>query len=544
MNWKERKKLSTKLKNIIHVIVCVAITLGIVAFVSDQWKAVEDNWFVMYLRPIWLILGLIIEVIVIFLYVASVWYYRRTKKILVKDMISNPVNAPIWELLREAKKETQTRKKYQAAPSSEERHLAHGIIFGIQPDDKLYISPEDEPYHILVVGGTRSGKTSAILIPTLRVWQHTAFVIDISGDISCMIYRDDKVILDIMGGEQYYNIFCYADAAKNRTELWTQLELLANCLMPSERSSDTEKFFREEGRRLLLASLVYLYDKGMDFCSFCREFVHFDAQSLISDILADTNADPRVLSIIQSMQGTNAKNVQGCKQNADSCVEKFAFDEHIRKSIHRGADAITPKILEDKSLFVNIPQYLLDVYSPLLSIISQQVMHYFKMREVTPETKTCLMCLDEFPQLGMIPDVNNALMTLAKKKVRLMLCVQTDASLNRIYGNDTRIEILTNCGYKCILNALDAETQETYSRLIGERNVERRSVTTGNGNPSYNYSLQRERIVEPAELAYLQNHLILLTPTGYIRLTKNFYFKENAHYVPEMVPFDEGKYAK
>ena len=536
--------MNTRTKNIIHLIACIALTLINAHIIFNQYERVANDWFVMYLRPIWLILGLIIEVIVIFLYVASVWYYRRTKKILVKDMISNPVNAPIWELLREAKKETQTRKKYQAAPSSEERHLAHGIIFGIQPDDKLYISPEDEPYHVLVIGGTRSGKTSAVLIPTLRVWQHTAFVIDISGDISCMIYRNDKVILDIMGGERYYNLFCYADAAKTRTELWEQMEILANCLMPDEKSNDTEQFFRNEGRRLLLAALIYLYDKGADFCQFCRQFISIDAQALISDILEDSSADPRVLAIMQSMQGTNSKNVQGCKQNADSCIEKFAFDEHIRKSIHRGADAITPEILEDKSLFVNIPQYLLDVYSPLLSIISQQVMHYFKMREVTPETKTCLMCLDEFPQLGMIPDINNALMTLAKKKVRLMLCVQSDASLNRVYGSDVKTEILTNCAYKCILNALDAETQETYSRLIGERNVERRSVTAGNGNPSYTYSLQRERIVEPAELAYLQNHLILLTPTGYIRLTKNFYFKENPRYMPEMVPFDEGKYAK
>lgn len=536
--------MNTKFKNLIHFIICVSITLSIVYVVFYQYEKVADDWFAVYLRPIWLILGVIIEALVIFLYVASVWYYRRTKKILVKDMISNPVNAPIWELLREAKKETQTRKKYQAAPSSEERNLAHGIIFGIQPDDKLYISPEEEPYHILVVGGTRSGKTSAILIPTLRVWQHTAFVIDISGDISCMIYRDDKVILDIMGGEQYYNIFCYADAAKTRTELWAQLEILANCLMPDEKSNDTEQFFRNEGRRLLLAALIYLYDKGADFCQFCRQFISIDAQALISDILEDSSADPRVLAILQSMQGTNSKNVQGCKQNADSCIEKFAFDENIRKCIHRGPDALMPEILENKSLFINVPQYLLDVYAPLLSIITQQVMHYFKVRTITPETKTCLMCLDEFPQLGMIPNINNALMTLAKKEVRLMLCVQSDASLNRIYGNDTRIEMLTNCGYKCILNATDAETQETYSRLIGERNVEHCSVTTGNGNPSYNYSLQRERIVEPAELAYLQNHLILLTPTGYIRLTKNFYFKENAHYVPEMVPFDEGKYAK
>lgn len=536
--------MNTKRKNLIHLAACTAITLMIAYVIFNQYERVANDWFTAYLRPLWLILGIIIEAIVVSLYIVSVWYYRRTKHFFIKDVISNPINATIWELIRDARKKPQTRHKYEAAPSSEERNLAHGIIFGVQPDDRLYISPEEEPYHVLVIGGTRSGKTSAVLIPTLRVWQHTAFVIDISGDISCMIYRNDKVILDIMGGECYYNIFCYADAAKSRTELWAQLEILANCLMPSEKSSDTEKFFREEGRRLLLASLVYLYDKGVDFCQFCREFVHFDAQSLISDILADTNADPRVLSIMQSMQGTNAKNVQGCKQNADSCVEKFAYDEHIRKSIHRGADAITPEILENKSLFISVPQYMLDVYAPLLSAISQQVMHYFKMREITPQTKTCLMCLDEFPQLGMIPDVNNALMTLAKKKVRLLLCVQTDASLNRIYGNDTRIEILANCGYKCILNALDPETQENYSRLIGERNVERRSVTAGNGNPSYTYSLQRERIVEPAELAYLQNHLILLTPTGYIRLTKYFYFQENPHYVPEMVLFDESRYAK
>lgn len=508
-----------------------------------------DGIFAAYTRPALLLIGLMLILLILSFYILFVWYHRQTKRFLIKDLISSPVNATILDLLCDAKSESNLiKRKYEADPSPVERSNAHGIIFGIQPDDKLYISPETEPYHTLVIGGTRSGKTSAILIPTLRVWRHTAFVIDISGDISSTIYRSDKVTLDILSNDSdaaYYNIFCYADSAKSdRTELWGQMEILANCLMPAEKASETEQFFRNEGRRLLLASLIYLYDKGADFCQFCREFVKTDAQSLIADILADTNADPRVLAIMQSMQGTNTKNVQGCKQNADSCIEKFAFDSRMRKCIHRGANAIAPEILESKSLFINIPQHLLEIYAPILSIIAQQVLHYFKTREVTPETKTCLMCLDEFPQLGMIPDINNALMTLAKKKVRLMLFVQSDASLNRIYGNDTRIEILTNCAYKCILNALDPETQENYSRLIGEHNVEHRSVSTGSNNPSYNYSLQKERIVEPAELAYLQNHLILLTPTGYIRLTKYFYFQENPHYVPEMLPPDTGRYAK
>ena len=533
--------MNTK-KNLKHIVVCAILTLIIFTFTFYEWWKVGNTWFASYLRFIWIFVGIFVEVLVILLYLVSVWYYRRTKKNFLKDMIGSPLS--VIELIQNAKtKELQVKQKYKVAPSGEDKSDAHGIVFGVQPDGRLYISSEQEPYHVLTIGGTRSGKTSAILIPTLRVWRDTAFVIDISGDISSKVFRQDKVVFDIVSGERYYNVFCYADMATNRTDLWTQMEILATCLMPPEKAGDTERFFRDEGRRLLLASLVYLYDKGADFCQICRKFVSIDAQSLISDVLEDDSADPRVMAIMQSMQGTNAKNIQGCKQNADACIEKYAFDEKIRKHIHRGANAIVPEILENKSLFVNIPHALLDVYAPLLSIISQQVMYYFKIRQVTPQTKTCLMCLDEFPQLGMIPDINNALMMLAKRKVRLMLFVQSDASLDRIYGNDVRIEILTNCAYKCILNALDAETQETYSRLIGEQNIEHRSVTVGNGNPSYSYSLQRERIVEPAELAYLQDHLILLTPTGYIRLAKNFYFKD-VQYMPEEKQVDIGKYAR
>ena len=151
--------------------------------------------------------------------------------------------------------------------------------------------------------------------------------------------------------------------------------------------------------------------------------------------------------------------------------------------------------------------------------------------------------MDEFPQLGMIPDINNCLMTLAKKKVRLMLFVQSDASLNRIYGSDTRVEMLTNCGYKCILNATDPETQETYSRLIGEHHVEHRSVSVGDST-SYNYSLQQERIVEPAAFAYLKDHLYLLTPFGYMKLTKKYYFKDISRYIPDEEINDSGRFAR
>ena len=70
------------------------------------------------------------------------------------------------DLLLNARKMPQKGyKKYQVQQSDIKympKEQAHGIIFGIQPNNQLFVSPEDEPYHTMVIGGTRSGKTSAI----------------------------------------------------------------------------------------------------------------------------------------------------------------------------------------------------------------------------------------------------------------------------------------------------------------------------------------------------------------------------------------------
>ena len=59
---------------------------------------------------------------------------------------------------------------------------ARGILFGKKLSLLAY-SPEQDEGHILVMGPSGTGKTSALLIPTLRSWQGTALVVDISGDI-------------------------------------------------------------------------------------------------------------------------------------------------------------------------------------------------------------------------------------------------------------------------------------------------------------------------------------------------------------------------
>jgi polynucleotide 5'-kinase involved in rRNA processing len=53
--------------------------------------------------------------------------------------------------------------------------LPHGVIFGRR--GKTFVGRgEENDGHILVVGGSGSGKSSCIAIPTLRAWRERAFV--------------------------------------------------------------------------------------------------------------------------------------------------------------------------------------------------------------------------------------------------------------------------------------------------------------------------------------------------------------------------------
>jgi len=83
------------------------------------------------------------------------------------------------------------------------------------------------------------------------------------------------------------------------------------------------------------------------------------------------------------------------------------------------------------------------------------------------ETKPLLLLLDEFPLLGRMDVITEAMTTLRSKKVTLYLVIQSIAQLDAVYGSDIRKILVDNCQYKAILQVTEPETQEYLSRMIG-----------------------------------------------------------------------------
>ena len=155
---------------------------------------------------------------------------------------------------------------------------AHGIILGKVTKNLLYISPEQSEGHIVVFGPSGTGKTSALLIPTLRSWEGTALVVDISGDIAANVHVANKIVYDPTSEDcTPYDVFASINAVDDDTERQERLEQLAYLLLP-DKANDSEAgvFFCKNGRKMITAALICYYGMGWEFIKICEHFLSND----------------------------------------------------------------------------------------------------------------------------------------------------------------------------------------------------------------------------------------------------------------------------
>lgn len=410
------------------------------------------------------------------------------------------------------------------------RKQASGVIFGLENRNAVVYSPCDDEGHIAVFGGSGLGKTSALLIPTLRSWKGTSFTVDISGDICKNVDMPNKLVYEPSASETTsYNIFYPIDQFEDEDDQNEALERLAFMFMPDDdKMSDTSKFFNTEGRKILTASLIAFYHQGMDFIPICEKIVGNSWQDLFNDI--DATGYDKAIQYINSFAGASEQNTAGCKQCCDSILKLFATNERVKKSIHRPRYerelCFTPEVLESHNVFVIIEDARLELYSPLLHIITAQSLDYFSNRSNDAET-TILFCLDEFASFGRL-EITAALRKLRKKHIRIMMLTQSIPDIDLIYGKAERASMMNNYRFKVLLSADDPDTQEYFAKMIGYEDTKRNSVSKSRSAFTYTESEAKEWIIEPAKLAKLDvedSSLILLCGGSYRRIKKNYYYK-------------------
>lgn len=431
---------------------------------------------------------------------------------------------------------------------------ARGIIFG-KKGNKLCYSPIDSEGCCLVTAGTGMGKTSSVGIPTLRAWSKpedfetkksskknktkggNAFVIDISGDIcrNCpdmpmkLIYEPED------SSTMPYNIFGVIDRIEIISDKEEALEQLAFLLKPElANASANSKFFDDNGRKIIAASLIAFYSQGMDFIPICEKVLSLSYIDLFKEI--DKTENRTAMMLISSFVGASEQNTAGCKQSCDDALKLFATNAKIKSSIRRpniNEDCIEPRFIEDHNIFIIIDDPKLELYAPVLSIITAQLMQYISNRRVNENSKQILLFLDEYASLRIAADgtggILPALRKFRKRKCRIMIMTQSIADLNILYSQEITKAILSNLRFKVLLGGLaDTDSQKYFAEMIGYKIGTRHSSSKNAQNETHTKSEDREYIIEPADLDRQGKDVaILIHPDncGWIKLRKNYYFK-------------------
>lgn len=406
----------------------------------------------------------------------------------------------------------------------------HGVVFG-KESNRYYVKSEKEKGSVLVIGGSRSGKTSGIAIPTLKSWKGNFFAIDIKGELYDTTAKDRgdyiKKFNPCEYGNSGYNPYFSLKTARNLVQAVQQISL---AIIPPTNDSN-QAFWISNAQDFLTGAILYYYEFESNFSETMIALKQKPAKETVAFIMASDNEKAK--GFMSQFVGMDDKTLGGIFAEVSKNINIFATDDDLINALDGKGECITPQDLESGyDLYFCIEENLIDQWRPLMTLICNQFFKFFETRTLNSDGsstgKPLLFLLDEFPRLGRIESVMGALSTLAGRDVHLMPIIQSKSQLNAIYGKDNANIITDNCSYKAILKATEPETQKWCAELVGKYDKEKLSsnynadmIGMGKGTGQGRTTEQRY-IIEPSDFGYLAENgkLVVLAPSGYKMLEK------------------------
>jgi type IV secretion system protein VirD4 len=412
------------------------------------------------------------------------------------------------------------------------RHKPQGFIFGKK--GFFYVGKdENDDGHVLVLGGSGSGKTTSIAIPSLISWRARAFVVDIKGELYQKTRQQRPSILAFNPLDKTscgYNPYYLLRGSRNLAGDARQIALSLIVKSPDVR----EPFWTDGAQNLFTGAILHYYLLGYTFIKTIETIQDTSPQDLVKAIHSGKSTEAR--RFVGPFVALDIKTLYGVYAELCNRIMIFATDPVLRKCLSKER-FIKPTDLEyGYDVYLLLPEDKLEQWQGLVTLIVNQFLKHFERRGEDANVPI-LFLLDEFPRLGKVEAVKG-LATLRSKSVHICLIVQSLAQLDVIYGAGYRQVIADNCGFKAILNATDATTQEYFSRLVGTQRKAKTTTSTSFKedtekiqSTSISETTEEKRLIKPEEFATLQD-IVLLTPYGYSRIKKTSCYRTRAFKIP------------
>ncbi len=400
----------------------------------------------------------------------------------------------------------------------------------------------------LVVGINGSGKSYILAKSIIETWHAPFVVLDFKGELSQhygYLLRKGRVkrkyiVFDPTHGDIPYDPF--DKLKKDEVHLRENVCEISYAIIPKPLNNPDE-YWIDIARDFLSAVIVYCYSIELDFIETIIIAVNTPVSEMCSKIMHSDNVLAKML--ISETAGLKSEHQAMIGTEMKRHLTVFATDPDIQNALSNDQnkksfsweDIVTAD--DAPNVFLRLSQDRLEQWDGMIRLMLTQLIRTLERRpdKQSPQgrrTNPILLLLDEFPLLGKMDAITNALTTLRSKKVTFCLMIQSIAQLDAVYGSNIRKIIVDNCQYKVMLNITEPDSQEYFSRLIGTVPIGRRSISQSYV-PATEYitcgqQIQefREPLILPHEFA-TNRDILLHTPYGLLSTIKLPVTKTHLH---------------
>ncbi|MDA8151599.1 MAG: type IV secretion system DNA-binding domain-containing protein [Acidithiobacillus sp.] len=366
----------------------------------------------------------------------------------------------------------------------------------IHPD--IQISEQQEARHMLLLGGSGSGKTT-ILWPVINQAQA----------------RGDKcLIFSFKGDFQQKSDFPFSLLAPwdSRSVRWqlgkdirTRLhaESLAKTLIPTP---EKDPVWAQGAQGLLTAVISEVQSRYGEQWGFFRlaeacARALSDYDSLVQTVM---NESPMAKSFLMGKDSkTTASYLAQMAANLSDVVNLGVADYSNKGTPWSVRDWLAGKT-PGAAILGYFPESEELSRAFCSSIIEQAVKQILAFPDAPPDARRIWLFLDEVPQAGKIPSITSALEAARSKGCRVVLGMQGVAQCEEHGYSKNTLDIWSGqCGIKIVANLSTPRDQKWAADLLGERDLERYQSNQNNGNggqsgQSGGYQRVRESVMLPA----------------------------------------------
>ena len=321
------------------------------------------------------------------------------------------------------------------------------------------------------------------------------------------------------------------------------VDIIANTIVKGQKSEGggADPFWDDSAEMLLKALIYYLMatrpEEEQNLAS-CAELVRAANKSggsnLLSDLMSQLPYDHPARMNYKSIEIAPEKTYSSILSTLQSKLGKFDSKEIAELT---STDTIKFEDIGTKktALYV-ISSDTHTAYDFLLTIFfSQMIQQLYDFADDNGGSlkMPTYFILDEFANIGKIPDFDKKISTSRSRKISFSVILQNLDQLEAVYEKSYET-IIGNCDTHVFLGSNSYKTVEYFSKALGEKTIERSTVSVNkdkyNWRTGMNVSDQvmARALMTPDELRRLDNDLCIIFEKGIkpVKANKFYYFKK------------------